>query len=136
MLTTLRHDIDYRIIYTREAEFHKRMRDIYIARQTHKNPPSFEALLEELMEYDVWLFLFDKKEADGTMTPDEREHFLHELQFGDMESLYQFSEKGFMDLFARDLFLFLTVNRFFFIERDAYERSHVTYRNPALQEVW
>jgi hypothetical protein len=135
----IREDIDYRLIYMNERAFHGRVSDVYVAKQTHQRPPYFHDILEELVDIEAGLFLLHSPEAFSDMSEYKRKELEKLVQVEDPDAIAIVFERmsvNFIEMFAKDLFLFLLSHNLAFLEKDFYNPIFVDEHNRPIQEVW
>ena len=141
MTQLMQYDVDYRIIYIAEDEFRSRVENAYIAKQTAKSPPVFHELLDDLITVEVKLFVEHHPEVftGQGMSEEEVKSLLHAIDAEDYHAIAYVSElidPRHVEMFARDLLLFLVHNQWFFLEKDVYSNDYLFTYNSPLAEVW
>lgn len=134
------NDVDYRLIYMQEQDFAQRVRDVYIAKQGVKKPPTFHSMLEEFIDIQAYLLIEHyPEEKFGDCT----EAKLNELREGvkkedpkAIEFVLRRFDLRFIEMFEEDLLKYLKHNQYAFFEQDPYDRSYKVIHNSSLQNVW
>lgn len=138
-MLAMREEVDYRIIYMAERQFKERVEDVYIAKQTHLKAPAFHEILQELIDVEACLFVMHREEAFCDLTEEKRTELIQRIEAEDMEALefvLERLDKRFVEMFAKDLFLFLVSNQYSFFERDPWDKEHVAIYNSSIQSIW
>lgn len=133
------YDIDYRIVYTREEEFKKRVENAYFFKQSTYEPPVFHEILEDLYSIEMKLFVENYPELFNNIQGSELESLLAAIDNEDSDAMNFVAEKidpRYIDLFARDLHLFLVHNHFFFFEKEPFTNDCLATFNAPLVSVW
>lgn len=138
-MLAMREEVDYRIIYMAERQFKERVEDVYIAKQTTKKAPSFHDILQELIDVEACLFVLHREEEFCDFTEEQRKELIHRIESEDIEALelvLSRLDKYFIEMFAKDLYLFLVSNQYSFFEHDPYDPEHIEVYNSSIQPVW
>lgn len=138
-MLAIREEVDYRVIYMAERQFDERVRDVYIAKQTTKKAPTFHEILQELVDIEACLFVLHREEAFSDLTEDGRRDLINLIEAEDMGALdFVLSrlDARFVEMFAKDLFLYLVSNQYSFFEQDPWDKEHVVTHNSSIQSVW
>lgn len=143
-----REDVDYRFIF-REGVwemFERKIGLIYFACSTENGAPFLDDIVDELWQVMVEVYLADLKVSN----PEEHQKFQHISDYlensGDIrlgmdearEFIFQNADKYFLDMFHRDLLLYLFQNQMsFFLREGPYEeRQGKQLYNSAIVGVW
>lgn len=145
MLQTLmeRHEADYRLIFLMETAFCARINDVYLARGAFGNAPFLEDVIFEMCDLAVLLFVEHMHTPELFNTLDLF-HIEQIRQHGDPEMAVEFINKyippTFLDLFQRDVYLYLLANQINFFVKPI-NRAEATFKesrllNPTIIQVW
>lgn len=132
-------DVDYRLIYMLEQDFEERVRDVYTAKATVHRPPVFLDVLGELIDLEALIFFNMYDEHFKDMDDYERLALREALNAEDPHAIAFVMERmdsRFVEMFARDLYLFLKSNFLFFLERDHYSMDYTHIHNSPLHSIW
>lgn len=141
-----RKDVDYRLIFLLEEHIVRRIRDFYFSRRSHGLAPFFEEIMFDMCDLVVLLFVEYMKDEGRTNELDAVQYdtIEHIRKSGDPDLALEFirvhTPSNFLDLFQRDMYLFLLNNQlnFFMKPLNRYEATCRESRllNPAIVQVW
>lgn len=132
-------ELDYRVVYMMETDFENRVRDVYVAKHSHRRAPLFIDILAELVDIEAALFMLHHREAFSELSEAEYGEMYRKVEAEDMDAIhfaYSRMSEEFVECFAKDLFIYLKNNKISFLEEDFYDSNDTLSHNSAIQSVW
>ena len=131
-------EVDYRTIFIEEEIFLEHFYDVYQYATSISRIPSFERVFQEMIDYNCYFYFINNRQEFPEISERDEEVFKERLlDSSEQELLHVYSKMSddFVELYARDLHLFMHSEGYVFIE-DSISRRSSHVHNPPFDTIW